>query len=641
MRAVNPLSPKVWRLAARADDARAKLMGLAKRLLVALAALWIAAVPLRAAEPDTKVLFLIASHPYVPAFVAQDTALREALAQNTTRRFQFFSETLDAQRFTFAEFEQEFLALLARKYRGMKIDVIVAVTRPALVFATKHRNELWPGAQLLFHSVSASALEGISLPERTFGVMEHRSIGRTVDLARRLQPNAQRIVVVGGVSDYDNDIVAETRAVLAARPDLPQTHYLIGLPQTELVELIAKEPATSIVLYLSQFRDRDGNPYPPRDVMRAMSTVSSAPVYGLYETMLGYGLAAGVVESFGALGRLVAERLVQLAAGTPIPAFSEGPNLCQADARALRKWSLDERNLPEGCEIRFAEFSLWREYRLQILGALAVVLFQAALIAWLLFERQRRLVAEEELRRRLLEVIHLNRTATATALSASIAHELNQPLGAILSYAEAAELYLKADPPNNARVEQILANIRRDDNRAAEIIRHFRGLVKKTDAVELQEFDVNDVVRHACDILHSEASKRGVSLTANHAEGAFPVRADHIQLQQVILNLAVNGMDAMQNCVPGTREMSIQTGLAGKSRVEVLVADSGTGIPAEKLNEIFETFYTTKRSGTGLGLSIARTIVETYGGRIWAENRPGGGAVFRFTLPLVSGLSAQ
>ena len=296
--------------------------------------------------------------------------------------------------------------------------------------------------------------------------------------------------------------------------------------------------------------------------------------------------------------------------------------------------------LPSGAEVRFREFSLWEQYRWHMIGILALVLAQAAIITWLYFEHRRRQIAERELRRRLLEVIHLNRTATASALSASIAHELNQPLGAILSYAEAAELYLKADPPNIERVEGILANIRRDDQRAAEIINHFRGLLKKSEAVELQEFDVNDVVRDSLHILDAEALKRGVSLSAYQAEGSLPVRADQVHLQQVILNLAINGMDAMQSCAPGKRRMSIQTALVGRSAVEVSVANSGTGIPAGKLNEIFDAFYTTKRLGTGLGLSIARTIVETYGGKIWAENRPGGGAAFRFTLPLSKGLSA-
>jgi signal transduction histidine kinase len=256
------------------------------------------------------------------------------------------------------------------------------------------------------------------------------------------------------------------------------------------------------------------------------------------------------------------------------------------------------------------------------------------MISWLLFERRGRQRAEVGLRQRLLEVIHLNRTATAGALSASVAHELNQPLGAIQSNAEAATLYLKSDPPNIERVELILDNIRRDDQRAADIISHLRDLLKKTDSSELQELDLNDVVGSTLQIVRPEALKRGVELDTHRGDNPLPVRAEKIHLQQVILNLAMNGLDAMEDCAPGNGRLSIQTTLADESMIEVSVADTGMGIPHQKLDQIFDAFFTTKRQGTGIGLSIARTIVETYGGKIWAENRAGGGAVFRFSLPL-------
>ena len=228
----------------------------------------------------------------------------------------------------------------------------------------------------------------------------------------------------------------------------------------------------------------------------------------------------------------------------------------------------------------------------------------------------------------------MNRTAVAGALSASVAHELNQPLGAIRSYAEAAALYLKADPPNIERVEKILASISGDNQRAADIIDHLRGLLKKKEADELEEFDLTEVVKDTLEIVRPEASKKGVELNVTHANGSLPVRADRVHVQQVILNLAMNGLDAMHSCTPGSGKMSIETALVDETAIEVSVTDSGTGIPKDRLNKIFDTFYTTKRQGTGLGLSIARTIVETYGGKIWAENRSGGGAMFRFTLPL-------
>jgi signal transduction histidine kinase len=271
-----------------------------------------------------------------------------------------------------------------------------------------------------------------------------------------------------------------------------------------------------------------------------------------------------------------------------------------------------------------------------VAGVLGLVLLQATMITWLLLERRRRLRAQADLEKRLLEVIHLNRTAMAGALSASVAHELNQPLAAIQANAEAASIYLKANPPDIERLERILEYIRRDDRRAADIISHLRGLLKKKDAAELQEFDLNDVVRDALHFVRPEALKRGVEVKASTAKGTLPVRGDPVHLQQVILNLAMNGMDAMQACARGRGEMSIHTARIRNTEAEVVVADSGTGVPSDKLNTIFDTFYTTKHHGTGLGLPIARTIVETYGGKIWAENRPEGGATFRFTVPVLT-----
>ena len=233
-------------------------------------------------------------------------------------------------------------------------------------------------------------------------------------------------------------------------------------------------------------------------------------------------------------------------------------------------------------------------------------------------------------------MLHLNRTAVAGALSASFAHELGQPLGAIHSYADAAMLYLKQSPPNLEKIESMLTSIQQDDLRAADIITHIRGLLKKKHEVETQEFDLNDIITSTVEIMGAEAVRNGVDLDDYRPNGPLPVRGDRTQLQQALANLAMNGIDAMRDCDHGKRRLSIGTALVDDSSIEVSVADTGPGIPPDKLNTIFDTFYTTKSQGTGFGLSIVRTIVETFGGRMWAENRPGGGALFRFTLPLIS-----
>ena len=159
-------------------------------------------------------------------------------------------------------------------------------------------------------------------------------------------------------------------------------------------------------------------------------------------------------------------------------------------------------------------------------------------------------------------------------------------------------------------------------------------MLKKRSEIELQEFDLNDVVNSAINILHAEAEKRRVVVSAEKPVRRLPVRADRVHLQQVILNLATNAMDAMADAATVDRKLAFHTALHDDAKVELSISDTGRGIPKDRLDSIFDAFYTTKSTGTGLGLSIARAIVETYGGKIWADNRTGGGAVFRFVLPL-------
>jgi C4-dicarboxylate-specific signal transduction histidine kinase len=234
----------------------------------------------------------------------------------------------------------------------------------------------------------------------------------------------------------------------------------------------------------------------------------------------------------------------------------------------------------------------------------------------------------------LLQVVHLNRSAEAGALSASFAHDLSQPLGAIMLHAESAERLLEEKTPKDERLISKLADIREAAQHGTDITRHLRKLMKDQSEAEVEEFDFGEVIADAVNILTPEAAKRGVTLRTDGVHRLLLVRADRIQLQQVILNLANNGMDAMADKAAGDRIITIQATLPEESRLEVSVIDSGPGVPEDKLTAVFDTFYTTKKHGTGLGLSIVRTIVETYGGKIWAHNRPEGGAVFRFTLPL-------
>jgi signal transduction histidine kinase len=186
-------------------------------------------------------------------------------------------------------------------------------------------------------------------------------------------------------------------------------------------------------------------------------------------------------------------------------------------------------------------------------------------------------------------------------------------------------------------LNEVLDDIRQANSQTSETIQRLEKFLKFRSEVEPEEFDLNDVVAAAMQILGPEANKRNVIMRMSGAQQSLPVLADRVHLEQVIINLATNALDAMTGTPLEARRMTIETALSNDSQIEVAVSDSGTGIPKDKLGQIFETFYTTKEHGTGLGLSIARIIIEMYERKIWAENSAHGGAVFRFTLPLSRG----
>jgi PAS domain S-box-containing protein len=241
--------------------------------------------------------------------------------------------------------------------------------------------------------------------------------------------------------------------------------------------------------------------------------------------------------------------------------------------------------------------------------------------------------SELELQQVQGQLAHVGRVSMLGELAAALAHELGQPLGAILRNAEAAELFLQHEPPDLDELRAILADIRRDDQRAGDVIERLRSLLKRR-SIDARPLAVSDLLSGCAALTHAEATARRVKLEFE-AEPALPnVMGDRVHLQQVLLNLVLNAMDAVEGEPAERRLVSVRARLDGGRTVEVAVSDSGHGMTPERLALVFEPFFTTKSNGMGIGLPISRTIIEAHGGHIWAESNADKGATFRFTLPV-------
>jgi signal transduction histidine kinase/ligand-binding sensor domain-containing protein len=244
-----------------------------------------------------------------------------------------------------------------------------------------------------------------------------------------------------------------------------------------------------------------------------------------------------------------------------------------------------------------------------------------------------RLESERRYREVQMELEHANRVATLGQLSASIAHEINQPIAAAVTNAQAALRWLSAQPPDIEEVRQSLDRIVKNGNRAAEVMGRTRALVKKAPPRK-DDLEINEAIREVIALSHDEAVKNGVSVQTQLAEALPLIQGDGVQLQQVILNLILNAIQAMSGVGEGLRELLISTARGSSGDVLVAVRDSGPGLDPASLERVFEAFYTTKPGGLGIGLSICRSIIEAHGGRLWASAGMPRGATFQFTLPV-------
>jgi len=588
-----------------------------------------------ASQRELTVLVVYSSSRLLPANVEGDRGLRQVVRSTADRPVLIVDEYLDLPRLGGPAYEQTLRTYLHDKYAPRPPDVVVAAGDTALVFLLANRAQLFPGLPMVHMGVAASAVRNAApLPSDVLGVPYELDFAANIEQALRLHPGARRVVTVTGTSPVDRGFESRLRQVAPRFEARAAVEFLSGLPHAEVLKRVAALDASSIVFSPGYYKDGGGLTFSPRSSVEAMAAVATAPLYGPFNPFIGTGAVGGVMASFEAMGRQGGEIVNALLGGTAPASLSlpkAMPTALNLDWRQVQRWGIAEAAIPDDAVVHFREPTLWQAHRQELLIAAAVFLLQAGLIGLLVFERRRRLAAERATSQQRADYAHASRLAIAGEMTASIAHEINQPLGAILSNAETAELLLDSGVDRRDELRRIVADIRRDDLRASEVIRRLRALLARQE-VQREPIDLNDAVRDMELLLRAEVQRRGMVLHIRPAPSAQTVLGDRIQIQQVLINLVLNAMDAMTGLgdLRNTVEVAVQ-GQAGGSRITV--RDRGPGIAAADLPKVFDSFFSTKRKGMGLGLSIARTLVQAHGGHIAAQNGADDGAVFQIDLP--------
>jgi signal transduction histidine kinase/ABC-type uncharacterized transport system substrate-binding protein len=558
--------------------------------------------------------------------------IREELKLQSKDPIDIFEASLSTARFPDGN-EDAFVSYLNAVFSARKLDLIMTIGGPAARFFQQNRQRIFPSIPTLYAALAQQMSSNAPATDTMVSVSV--DVLSTPDQILKLVPETTKVFIVMGSSPIEKLWLEEMRKLFQPLTSRLEITYSNELSLEQILKQVAILPPRTFIVYGQMLVDAAGVVHEGNRAIDRIHAVANAPIFSEQDAFFGRGIIGGRMTNISDVSRQTAAVAVRILGGES-PGSIKTPPIRAAspryDWRELKRWNISESQLPPGSDVVFRVPSPWEQYRPQLTAVMAAILLQAGIIALLLVERRRRLVAQAEATSRRQEVVHLNRVTTASVLSSSIAHELNQPLGAILSNTEAAQMLLKADPLDTAQLGEILSDIVRDEQRASQIISGLRNLFNNRTEADLQTLDLNDTVRDVVKIVSPEVTKRGVILRTILAPEPLRVRCDPIHMQQVIINLVMNGVDAMEE-VASPHNLTIRTNLADTGGVEARISDCGPGIPNDKLVSIFNAFVTTKPQGTGLGLPIARTILESYGGELWAENRARG-AMFSFRLPL-------
>ena len=571
--------------------------------------------------------------------------LHELFGRDTTFHIEIYSEYLDLNRFPVLENTVTLNVYLQKKYSQLKPDLVITVLPPALDSLEVGRNQFFKEIPIIAACIPrerAESLEYSPLHNKIQGIIYADNAYEIAQSALRLRPGTKHIAFIAGTSVLDISFKVPILKEIKRATEGIELIDLSGLSIGETLSRVRSLPPNTIVFMTSIFRDKEGVAFNAPDALRLVSNASNAPVFGFVESHVGKGIVGGRLASLEWQVAKIVELTHRILSGespAAIPIVDEQGYHMVYDWVELKRWGIPDSRLPKGSIIINREMTIFDRYKKYLFAALVFLAAQTFLIGYLIrlnWRQKQTSLQLIEYEERYKELLRVDRTSRLGELTASLAHELNQPLTAILSTAQAALRFMESGNNDPALHREILQNIVQDDKRAADIIRSLRSMVKKEELIK-ENVNVVEALSEVVAITHGELIKHGVQIETLLDAGLPPVLANKGQIQQVLLNMILNALDSLDQIAPDRRTIILQTEKSD-GFIRVAVIDNGKGIPPENIERVFEPFFTTKDTGLGMGLSVCKTIITSFGGRIWVENIPAGGATISFELP-VAGLA--
>jgi signal transduction histidine kinase len=513
-------------------------------------------------------------------------------------------------------------------------ELIVTVGGPAAAFIRKHRQDLFPHIPVLFAAVEVRFLRDTPLSENETSVAVSIDYTRIVDDVLQLLPETRNVFMVTGSGPLSTFWYAELQRDFERYRNRLTFIWSHELSYEQMLQRAATLPPHSVIFYITAGTFATGGWQGDERSLAELSTRASAPIVGVQTVWLGRGIVGGHLLDIDDLGATTADVVMRILNGEAPASITIPPRTlgrATFDERQLQRWGISESRLPAGSTLAFRAPSLWRDYRREVLSVLGALFLQSLLIIGLLYQRRARQRAEVESRHNLALAADANRRQMMSALTGSIAHELSQPLSSILHNSQAGKMLVESDRATPETLRDILSDIYAADVRATQIIKRHRSMLK-AHQVEQKLIDVRAVVHESLSLVSHDTNAKRIELVVDLPADACTVAGDQVLLQQVLVNLIVNGIEAMADTPPDRRRITVQC-QASEDNAVVSVRDAGTGLPAKVDGQLFEPFVTTKTTGMGIGLTIARSIVEAHRGNLKAHNNPDGGATFTLTLP--------